>query len=132
MGMTKFAGTYDAGMAAVGMSNLVTFLQNTAPYRRALRMPEYGDLEKDREALVALSPVTYIDQLKSPLMIVQGVNDPRVPVGEALQFQSILEKKGIPSSLILFADEGHGAEKKDNQVLQTGHILEFFKKHLAN
>lgn len=132
MAMTKFAGSYDAGVASIGMTNLITFLQNTAPYRRALRTPEYGDLEKDHDALVALSPVTYIDQLKAPLMIVQGVNDPRVPAGEAIQFQKTLEKKGIPSSLILFADEGHGAEKKDNQVLQVGHTLEFFKKHLKN
>lgn len=132
MAMTKFAGSYDAGVAMIGMTNLVTFLQNTAPYRRALRTPEYGDLEKDHDALVALSPVTYIDQLKAPLMIIQGVNDPRVPVGEAIQFQKTLEKKGIPSSLILFADEGHGAEKKDNQVLQFGHTLEFFKKYLKN
>jgi len=132
MAMTKFAGTYDAGVAGVGMSNLVTFLQNTAPYRRALRTPEYGDLIKDKAALIALSPVTYIEQLKSPLMIVQGANDPRVPVGEAIQFQQALERKKIPSSLIIFADEGHGSEKKDNQVLEIGHTLEFFKKHLAN
>ncbi|MGZ3744025.1 MAG: S9 family peptidase [Pseudobdellovibrionaceae bacterium] len=130
MAMTKFAGAYDAGVANVGMSNLVTFLQNTAPYRRALRVPEYGDLEKDHQALIDLSPVTYIDRLKSPLMIIQGANDPRVPAGEALQIQKLLEKKNIPSSLILFADEGHGAEKKSNQVLQTGHTLEFFKKYL--
>jgi len=130
MAMTRFAGSYDAGVAVVGMSNLVTFLQNTAPYRRALRTPEYGELDKHREALVTLSPITYIDQLKAPLMIIQGVNDPRVPVGEALQIQKTLETKRIPSSLILFADEGHGTEKKDNQVLQTGHTLEFFKKHL--
>lgn len=128
--MTKYAGTYDAGVASVGMSNLLTFLQNTAPYRRALRIPEYGDPEKDRQALIELSPVTYIDHLKSPLMITQGVNDPRVPVGEALQFQRVLESKKIQSSLILFADEGHGSEKKDNQVLEIGHTLEFFKKYL--
>jgi len=128
--MTRFAGSYDAGVSVVGMSNLVTFLQNTAPYRRSLRTPEYGDLEKDREALIKLSPVTYIDQLKAPLMIIQGVNDPRVPVGEAVQFQRTLEAKGVPSSLIIFADEGHGAEKKDNQVYEYGHMIEFFKKHL--
>ncbi|MDG0817025.1 S9 family peptidase [Bdellovibrio svalbardensis] len=130
LAMTKYAGAYDAGVAAVGMSNLVTFLQNTAPYRRALRMAEYGDLEKDHDALVALSPVTYINQLKSPLMIIQGANDPRVPVGEALQIQKLLESKKIPSSLVVFGDEGHGAEKKDNQVLQIGHTLEFFEKYL--
>ena len=132
MAMTKFSGTYDVGVAIVGMSNLVTFLQNTAPYRRALRTPEYGDLEKDREALIALSPVTYINQVKSPLMIIQGVNDPRVPAGEALQIQKLFENKKVPSSLILFADEGHGSEKKSNQILEIGHAVEFFKKHLLN
>lgn len=132
MAMTKFAGAYDAGVASVGMSNLVTFLQNTAPYRRALRTPEYGDLDKDHDALVQLSPITYINQVKSPLMITQGANDPRVPAGEALQIQKLLEKKGIPSNLILFADEGHGSEKKSNQILEIGHTMDFFKKHLMN
>jgi dipeptidyl aminopeptidase/acylaminoacyl peptidase len=76
--MTKFAGAFDAGVANVGMSNLLTFLENTAPYRRQLRISEYGDPVKDRESLIRLSPMTYVDQLKSPLMIIQGANDPRV------------------------------------------------------
>ena len=128
--MTKFAGAYDAGVSLVGMSNLETFLLNTAPYRRALRIPEYGDPIKDKEALKKLSAVTYFDQIKSPLMIVQGVNDPRVPVGEALQIQSILENKKIPSKLILFADEGHGTKKRGNNVLELGHTILFFKQNL--
>lgn len=128
--MTKFAGAYDAGVALVGMSNLETFLLNTAPYRRALRIPEYGDPVKDKEALKRLSAFTYLDQIKSPLMIVQGVNDPRVPVGEALQIQSVLEKKKIPSKLILFADEGHGTQKRSNNVLELGHTILFFKQNL--
>ena len=132
MAMTRFAGAYDAGVSNVGMSNLVTFLQNTAPYRRILRTSEYGDLEKDREALVKLSPITYIDQLKAPLLIIQGVSDPRVPVGEALQMFESLKKKGIQSDLILFADEGHGSQKRGNQVLEWGHELQFFNKHLKS
>jgi dipeptidyl aminopeptidase/acylaminoacyl peptidase len=130
--MTKYAGTYEAGVALVGMSNLITFLNNTAPYRRALRIPEYGDPASDREALVKLSPSTYIDQLKNPLMIIQGANDPRVPVGEALQFHKALKEKKIESSLIIFADEGHGASKRSNKVLELGHAISFMKKHLAN
>ena len=130
MAMTRFAGTYEAGVALVGMSNLVSFLNNTAPYRRVLRISEYGDPEKDKEALLKLSPVTYVDQVKSPLMIIQGANDPRVPVGEALQIHETLNKKKIPSQLIVFADEGHGSSKKENQVLEIGHTIEFFKQHL--
>lgn len=130
MAMTRFAGAYDAGVALVGMSNLVSFLMNTAPYRRILRISEYGDPEKDKEALLKLSAVTYVDRVKAPLMIIQGANDPRVPVGEALQIHDTLTKKKIESGLIIFADEGHGSSKKENQILEIGHTIEFFKKHL--
>lgn len=130
MAMTRFAGAYEAGVALVGMSNLVSFLNNTAPYRRALRISEYGDPVKDKDALMKLSAVTYVDKVKAPLMIIQGANDPRVPVGEALQIQDTLTKKKLGSELIIFADEGHGSAKKENQVLEIGHTIEFMKKHL--
>jgi dipeptidyl aminopeptidase/acylaminoacyl peptidase len=128
--MTRFAGAYDAGVAMVGMSNLYTFLMNTAPYRRILRISEYGDPEKDKEALKKLSPITYLDQVRSPLLITQGVNDPRVPAGEAIQIQEALTRKKIPSQLILFGDEGHGATKRENRVLELGNLIQFFNKHL--
>src|SRR4030095_15438639 len=109
--MTMFAGTYDAGASMVGMSKLDLFLRNTAAYRRVLRTSEYGDPERDAEALRKLSPVTYLDRVKAPLLLIQGVNDPRVPVGEAIQIHDLLDKRGIKSPLILFADEGHGAAR---------------------
>ncbi len=130
MAMSRFAGAYDAGVANVGMSNLVTFLQNTAPYRRILRTSEYGDPETQKNILLELSPITYIDRIKAPLMIIQGANDPRVPVGEALQIQAALQNKKIASQLIIFADEGHGSQKKENQALERGHTLQFFMNHL--
>jgi dipeptidyl aminopeptidase/acylaminoacyl peptidase len=130
MAMTYFAGAFDAGVQEVGISNLVTFLNNTAPYRRILRTSEYGDPTKDREALVQLSPITHVKKLKAPLLSIQGVNDPRVPVGEALQIYKELEARKIPGGLILFPDEGHGTSKRGNQVLAIGHTLAFFEKHL--
>ena len=130
MAMSRFAGSYNAGVALVGMSDLVSFLNNTAPYRRILRITEYGDPVKDKEALMKLSPITYVDQVRDPLMIIQGANDPRVPAGEAIQIQETLQKKKIASQLIIFADEGHGSSKKENQVLEIGHMIEFFKKNL--
>lgn len=130
MAMTKFAGSFDAGVSLVGMSNLHSFLMNTAPFRRILRISEYGDPEKEKDILLKLSPITYIDQLKHPLMVIQGVNDPRVPVGESIQIHEALTSKGLKSELILFADEGHGSGKKENQILEIGHMLQFLKKHL--
>ena len=129
--MTMFAGTFDAGAAIVFMSNLDTFLRNTAPYRRALRITEYGDPERDAEALRRLSPSSYLDRVQGPLLLIQGVNDPRTPVGEAVALHEALAKRGANSTLILFPDEGHGAGKRSNQVLEIGHILRFFDEHLG-
>jgi protease II len=130
MAMTYFAGAYDAGVATVGISNLVTFIQNTAPYRRILRMSEYGDPAQLGDVMRELSPTTHVDKLVAPLLVIQGVNDPRVPVGEALQFYRAMEARQVPGGLILFADEGHGTSKRGNQVLARGHTLAFFERHL--
>jgi dipeptidyl aminopeptidase/acylaminoacyl peptidase len=129
-GMTMFAGAYDAGVSVVGMSNLATFLNNTAAYRRALRITEYGDPDKDGDALRRLSPITYIDRVKGPLLIIQGANDPRVPVSEALQMKTALDRRRTGAQLILFGDEGHGSQKRDNRVQEVGHTLQFLTDHL--
>lgn len=130
VGMTMFAGAYDAGAEIVGFSNLTTFLQNTAPYRRPLRISEYGDPDKDREALAKLSPINYLERVKGPLLLMQGANDPRVPVGEAVQIYTELAARKLPAKLMIFADEGHGAAKRENQVLMVGHMVRFFEEHL--
>jgi dipeptidyl aminopeptidase/acylaminoacyl peptidase len=128
--MTMFAGAYDAGVSNVGIGNLESFLRNTAPYRRALRISEYGDPERDAQALRKLSPVTYIDRVRDPLLIMQGVNDPRVPVGEAVQMHELLARRGVTSPLLLFAEDGHGAARRSSAALQIGHTLKFFDEHL--
>jgi dipeptidyl aminopeptidase/acylaminoacyl peptidase len=130
IGMTMFAGTYDAGVSVVGTSNLLTFLQNTAPYRRALRASEYGDPDKDAEALRKLSPITYVDRVKGPLLMIQGVDDPRVPAGESLQMHEALKAQGKPSTLIFLEGEGHGAARRSGQVIMAGHALRFLEQHL--
>lgn len=132
VGMTMFAGAYDAGVETVGFSSLVSFLQNTAPYRRALRISEYGDPEKDKEALIKLSPITYIDKMKAPFLMLQGANDPRVPVGEAVQFYQELEARKQPARLMIFPDEGHGFARRENQVIAIGHTVRFFQEHLQS
>lgn len=128
--MSHFATTFDAGVAIVGMSDLRTFLKNTAGYRAANRSKEYGDLVEDAGALAQLSPVTFIDQVQGPLMILHGAQDPRVPVGEALQFHKKLVGRKVPSELVIFPDEGHGVRKRPNRVLLTGYIIDFFKRTL--
>ena len=130
MGMTRFAGAYDAGVDVVGISDLRTFLRNTAPYRRILRISEYGDPDGDAEALAKLSPMTYVDRIKAPLLVMQGASDPRVPAGEAVQIHDAVVKRGVPCELMIFPDEGHGAQKRDNRVLMIGHAIRFFSERL--
>jgi dipeptidyl aminopeptidase/acylaminoacyl peptidase len=130
VGMTMFAGTFDAGVAVVPMSNLETFLKNTAPYRRALRATEYGDPDKDAEALRRLSPMTHVDKVTAPLLLIQGVDDPRVPAGEAIQIHDNLKQRGVAVELILLEGEGHGAARRASQVMEYGHALRFFEAHL--
>lgn len=130
IGMSMFAGTYDAGVSVVGISSLVTFLENTAPYRRILRTSEYGDPTVDRQALIALSPITYVDKVSAPLLLLQGATDPRVPVGESIQFHEAASRKGVASELMIFPDEGHGMRKRANVVLSLGHTIRFFEEHL--
>ena len=132
IGMTMFAGTYDVGVSIVGISNLQTFLQNTAPYRRALRASEYGDPERDAAMLQKLSPTSYLDRVKGPLLMIQGVDDPRVPAGESIQMQEALAARGIPSKLILITGEGHGAARRSGQVTMIGHMLQFLEAHLLD
>ena len=64
--------------------------------------------------LEQLSPIRHVDRVSAPLMLIQGATDPRVPVGEALQFYEAVQKKGVPSELIIFPDEGHGMKKRPN------------------
>lgn len=127
--MTIYAGAFDIGIPIVGMSDLVSFLQNTAPYRRKLRESEYGFLDKDMEALEKLSPINYLEKLEGPLLIIHGANDPRVPAGEAIQFMRKMQEKELEGELLLFPDEGHGVRKRKNRAIYFAYILDFLDKH---
>jgi dipeptidyl aminopeptidase/acylaminoacyl peptidase len=105
-----------AGIEAVGISSLVTFLQNTSPYRRAAREREYGSLERDLDFLTRASPMTRIDAIRAPLFIQHGRNDPRVPVSESEHIAGVLRERGVECELLIFEDEGHLVEKLPNRI----------------
>jgi dipeptidyl aminopeptidase/acylaminoacyl peptidase len=84
------------------------FLENTGPWRRKLREAEYGSIEQDREFLEHISPIHQVDRIISPLFVVHGANDPRVPVGEAEQIVAALRARNVPVEYMRFEDEGHG------------------------
>lgn len=114
-----------AGVCVVGMSSLVTFLANTASWRRAYREREYGSLEHHRDLLEELSPINRLDDMRAPLFLVHGVNDPRVPVGEAQQIHAALQGKGVRTEMAIYADEGHGLAKLKNRLDAYPRVTEF-------
>lgn len=121
-----------AGIDIVGISSFVTFLKNTQSYRRDLRRAEYGD-ERDpamKAHLEAISPLTNAAKIKVPLLIVQGKNDPRVPLSEAEQMLAAVRKNGGPVWYILGKDEGHGFAKKPNQDYLQAAEVAFLKRFL--
>lgn len=118
--MVHFSERLAGGIDIVGISNFVTFLENTNGYRRDLRRAEYGD-ERDpemREHLEAISPANQADQITAPLFIIQGANDPRVPASEAEQILAAVREAGGDPWYLLALDEGHGFAKKSNRDFQ--------------
>ncbi|MDE3191139.1 MAG: S9 family peptidase [Acidobacteriota bacterium] len=105
-----------AGIESVGISSFVTFLENTSPYRRAVREREYGSLERDRDFLVEASPITHVDRMRAPLFIQHGANDPRVPLSESEEIARVLREKGVRCELVVYPDEGHSIAKLPNRI----------------
>jgi dipeptidyl aminopeptidase/acylaminoacyl peptidase len=119
-------------VTSVGISNFVTFLERTETYRRDQRRAEYGD-ERDpamRAFLESISPLNRVDRITKPLLVVQGLNDPRVPHTEAEQIVAALRKRGTPVWYVMARDEGHGFAKKPNADFLFYATVEFAKRTL--
>jgi len=114
------------------ISNWVSFLENTQSYRRDLRRAEYGD-ERDpaqRAKLLEISPLRRIGEIRAPLYVVQGANDPRVPKSEADQIVKALRANGNEVWYLLADNEGHGYAKKENLDYLFWTTLIFWQKNL--
>ncbi|MHA1772485.1 MAG: prolyl oligopeptidase family serine peptidase [Candidatus Thorarchaeota archaeon] len=125
--ITEHPNLWRAAVDIVGISNFVTFLQNTAPWRRTLRESEYGSLAQDMDTLKKISPIHKVDRIVAPLFIIQGDNDERVPLSESLQIYEKMRERGVPVKMLRFPDEGHGLAKLKNRVKTYSEVLEWLK-----
>ncbi len=123
-------GLWAAGVDIVGISSLVTFLENTSDYRRAHREREYGSLAHDRDFLHEASPLSYLSAMDTPLFVIHGANDPRVPLTESEQIKAALDAKGVPCTLRVYHDEGHGLAKRANRLDAYPAALAFLAEQL--
>ncbi len=130
--MLRYKSKLKAGLESVGISNFVTFLENTQAYRRNLRRIEYGDerIPEQRAKLEEISPLTRADEIDLPLMVVTGANDPRVPASEADQLIQAVRNNGRDAWHLLAKNEGHGFRKKANADYQFWASLLFWRKYL--
>jgi dipeptidyl aminopeptidase/acylaminoacyl peptidase len=120
-------GLWDAAVDVVGIADWHTFFANMPPWRGVLRMHEYGDPNgAEADYLREISPIHRAGNIKAPLLVIHGRNDPRVPVEESEQIARV-----TGAELMVFDDEGHGIAARPNQVTANRRILEFLAEHLV-
>jgi dipeptidyl aminopeptidase/acylaminoacyl peptidase len=125
---------YACGVDYVGISNIFSMLQSIPPYWKPYLEMMYemiGHPEQDRELLVRTSPVYHADEIKAPLFVAQGANDPRVPKAESDQIVGALRKRGIDVLYMVKENEGHGFANEENRFDFYGAMEKFLAKHLG-
>lgn len=130
MAVTKAPSLWAAGVPIVPFVNWFTEIENEDPLLREYDMATMGDPTKDKARLQERSPVNFVDQIKAPLLILAGGNDPRCPKTEAEQVASAVKKRGGVVELKVYENEGHGFAKVENQIDAYTRVAEFLKKYV--
>ena len=129
--VTRLPDYWAAAVDIVGPSNLVTFAKAVPPSWRRMMKRFVGDPEEDAELLLERSPMTYIENVKTPLLVIQGAKDPRVVKGESDQLVDRLRELGREVEYVVFEDEGHGFTKRQNEVKAMSLAAGWFERHLS-
>jgi len=129
-GLTEYPDLFAAGADLFGIVNFETFFSHTQPWMAAISTIEYGDPVKEKDLLRQLSPLSRVERVKAPTLVLHGANDTNVPVVEAEQVVDNLKKRGVPVEYVLFPDEGHGFRKTPNRIRSAVSIVRWFEQHL--
>ncbi|MCW2740127.1 MAG: Peptidase prolyl oligopeptidase active site domain protein [Blastococcus sp.] len=128
--LTRWPDLFAAGVSGAGMSDLRTFFAGTEPWMAAASVTEYGDPVADRDLLAALSPMTVLDRLTSPILFAHGDRDTNVPVAESVQAHQALQALGAPSELLLLPGEGHTIVGREHLVELSERVVAWFDRWL--
>ncbi|OME90956.1 MULTISPECIES: S9 family peptidase [Paenibacillus] len=120
---------FKAAIDIVGVSNLFTFYHSVPEHWKPIMERWIGDPERDKERFIKDSPITYLDDMVNPMLIIQGANDPRVVKEESDQIVEALRAKGRDVEYLVFEDEGHGITKKANEKIAYARMVEFLKRN---
>ncbi|WUH97727.1 prolyl oligopeptidase family serine peptidase [Spirillospora sp. NBC_00431] len=130
--LSRLPHPWTAGVSICGPANLLTLAQASPPTWKPLVASVLGDPDTDAEHLVRRSPVTYSDAIDTPLFVVQGARDPRVPQDESDQIVTRLRDRGVNVRYDIYPDEGHGFINRDNEIKAYGDVAEFVITHLLD
>ncbi|MCV4233057.1 S9 family peptidase [Virgibacillus sp. LDC1] len=120
---------FKAAIDIVGVSNLFTFYHSVPEHWKPIMERWIGDPERDKDRFIKDSPITYLDGMVNPMLIIQGANDPRVVKEESDQIVEALRAKGRDVEYLVFEDEGHGITKKANEKIAYARMVEFLKRN---
>lgn len=129
--ITSYPDLWAAAVDIAGITNFLTFFERTGAWRRHLRMSKYGDPERDADFLRELSPIFKADRIKTPLLVLHGTNDVRVPVSEAEQIVNTVRANNQPVALMLFPDEGHFMLRQSTQLKAYSAIGDWFERYMG-
>ena len=134
--MTFHPDEFAVGVDLFGVTNWLRTLKSVPPYWESFRKALYVEMgdpyTSDSVMLYNTSPLFHAQQIKHPVMVLQGVNDPRVLKAESDEIVDIMKKNNVPVEYILFPDEGHGFRKKENEIKGYGEVLKFLDKYLKS
>ncbi len=131
--LTLQPDAFSVGVNLFGVTNWLRTLKNIPPWWESFKAALYdemGDPETDSARLWRISPLFHADKIVQPFIVLQGANDPRVLQAESDEIVAAARKNGVEVDYVLFSDEGHGFDKKENQVVANEKILSFLDKHL--
>jgi dipeptidyl aminopeptidase/acylaminoacyl peptidase len=134
VGATFTPDLFTCAVDIVGPSSLITFINTIPPYWSsylAMLHDRVGDPEREAEFLTSRSPISRVDDIRIPMLIAQGANDPRVKQAESEQIVAVMTEKGIDHEYMLFPDEGHGFAKPENRLKFYAAAERFLAKHLG-
>ncbi|GBF11909.1 S9 family peptidase [Tepidibacillus sp. HK-1] len=120
---------FRAAVDIFGPNNLFTFIDSVPEHWKPIMTRWLGDPEVDKERLTKDSPITYLNQMTKPMLVIQGANDPRVVKAESDQIVASLREKGVEVEYLVLEDEGHGFSKKENEIKVNRLILDFLERH---
>ena len=124
-------GTFAAGVDVCGMSDLTTFYRDTEPWIAAAAMSKYGDPATDLELLERISPMSRVDAITAPLLVVHGELDTNVPIGEARQIVTALQERGREVEYLELPGEGHVYRRRENVRLLISETVRFLSTHVG-